>query len=172
MTFLFFIFAALTLFGGIGVVVNRNPVTSAFSMILSFLGLAALFIQLNAYLVGVLQILVYAGAIMVLFLFVLMLLSLRDEGPSFIRWSVGKALAVVIAFGIWAQLALVLGQHDPEALVPQIVSSGEEVDSIKLIGQLLFTEYLLPFEAISLLLLVAVIGAVVIAKRRYPGSSS
>ena len=109
---------------------------------------------------------------MVLFLFVLMLLSLRDEGPSFIRWSVGKVLAVVIAFGIWAQLALVLGQHDPGALVPQIVSSGEEVDSIKLIGQLLFTEYLLPFEAISLLLLVAVIGAVVIAKRRYPGSSS
>jgi NADH-quinone oxidoreductase subunit J len=129
-------------------------------------------VMMQAEFVAVIQVLVYAGAIMVLFLFVLMLLSLRDEGPSFIRWSVGKVLAVVIAFGIWAQLALVLGQHDPEALVPQIVSSGEEVDSIKLIGQLLFTEYLLPFEAISLLLLVAVIGAVVIAKRRYPGSSS
>jgi NADH-quinone oxidoreductase subunit J len=138
----------------------------------SFFSLAAVYVMIQAEFVAVIQVLVYAGAIMVLFLFVLMLLSLRDEGPSFIRWSVGKVLAVVIAFGIWAQLALVLGQHDPEALVPQIVSSGEEVDSIKLIGQLLFTEYLLPFEAISLLLLVAVIGAVVIAKRRYPGSSS
>jgi NADH-quinone oxidoreductase subunit J len=138
----------------------------------SFFSLAAVYVMMQAEFVAVIQVLVYAGAIMVLFLFVLMLLSLRDEGPSFIRWSVGKVLAAVIAFGIWAQLALVLGQHDPEALVPQIVSSGEEVDSIKLIGQLLFTEYLLPFEAISLLLLVAVIGAVVIAKRRYPGSSS
>lgn len=137
-----------------------------------FFSLAAVYVMIQAEFVAVIQVLVYAGAIMVLFLFVLMLLSLRDEGPSFIRWSVGKVLAVVIAFGIWAQLALVLGQHDPEALVPQIVSSGEEIDSIKLIGQLLFTEYLLPFEAISLLLLVAVIGAVVIAKRRYPGSSS
>ena len=142
------------------------------SLVGSFFSLAAVYVMMQAEFVAVIQVLVYAGAIMVLFLFVLMLLSLRDEGPSFIRWSVGKVLAVVIAFGIWAQLALVLGQHDPEALVPQIVSSGEEVDSIKLIGQLLFTEYLLPFEAISLLLLVAVIGAVVIAKRRYPGSSS
>ena len=142
------------------------------SLVGSFFSLAAVYVMMQAEFVAVIQVLVYAGAIMVLFLFVLMLLSLRDEGPSFIRWSVGKVLAVVIAFGIWAQLALVLGQHDPGALVPQIVSSGEEVDSIKLIGQLLFTEYLLPFEAISLLLLVAVIGAVVIAKRRYPGSSS
>ena len=142
------------------------------SLVGSFFSLAAVYVMMQAEFVAVIQVLVYAGAIMVLFLFVLMLLSLRDEGPSFIRWSVGKVLAVVIAFGIWAQLALVLGQHDPEALVPQIVSSGEEVDSIKLIGQLLFTEYLLPFEAISLLLLVAEIGAVVIAKRRYPGSSS
>jgi NADH-quinone oxidoreductase subunit J len=142
------------------------------SLVGSFFSLAAVYVMMQAEFVAVIQVLVYAGAIMVLFLFVLMLLSLQDEGPSFIRWSVGKMLAVVIAFGIWAQLALVLGQHDPEALVPQIVSSGEEVDSIKLIGQLLFTEYLLPFEAISLLLLVAVIGAVVIAKRRYPGSSS
>jgi NADH-quinone oxidoreductase subunit J len=142
------------------------------SLVGSFFSLAAVYVMMQAEFVAVIQVLVYAGAIMVLFLFVLMLLSLRDEGPSFIRWSVGKVLAAVIAFGIWAQLALVLGQHDPEALVPQIVSSGEEVDSIKLIGQLLFTEYLLPFEAISLLLLVAVIGAVVIAKRRYPGSSS
>ena len=71
MTFLFYIFAALALVGGIGVVVNRNPVSAAFAMIVSFLGLAALFIQLDAYLVGVLQIHVYAGAIMVLFIFII-----------------------------------------------------------------------------------------------------
>ena len=168
---LFYLFALLSVLGALGVLFLRNPIHGAMSLVGSFFSLAAVYVMMQAEFVAVIQVLVYAGAIMVLFLFVLMLLSLRDEGPSFIRWSVGKMLAVVIAFGIWAQLALVLGQHDPEALVPQTVSSGEEVDSIKLIGQLLFTEYLLPFEAISLLLLVAVIGAVVIAKRRYPGSS-
>jgi len=79
MTFLFYIFAALALVGGIGVVLNKNPVSSAFAMIVSFLGLAALFIQLDAYLVGILQILVYAGAIMVLFLFIIMLLDVEVE---------------------------------------------------------------------------------------------
>ena len=99
MTFLFYIFAALALVGGIGVVANRNPVSSAISMVVSFLGLAALFIQLDAYLVGVLQILVYAGAIMVLFLFIIMLLDLEnEEGKRFNPLSTLGAM--VVAGGI------------------------------------------------------------------------
>ena len=172
MSFIFYAGGAVALISTLLVILQTNVVHALIYLVLSLLAVAVVFFSLGAPFVALLEAIVYAGAIMVLFLFVLMLLSLRDEGPSFIRWSVGKVLAVVISFGIWVQLALVLGQHNPEALVPQIVSSGEEIDSIKLIGQLLFTEYLLPFEAISLLLLVAVIGAVVIAKRRYPRSSS
>ena len=99
MTFLFYLFAALAVIGGIGVVANKNPVSSAFAMILSFLGLAALFIQLDAYLVGILQVLVYAGAIMVLFLFIVMLLDLEDEeGRRFGFFS--TAGAVIVAGGL------------------------------------------------------------------------
>ena len=76
---LFYLFAAIMLIGGTMVVFMRNPVSSALSMVLSFLGLAALFVGLNAYLIGILQILVYAGAIMVLFIFIIMLLDLKKE---------------------------------------------------------------------------------------------
>src|ERR671937_849602 len=78
--FLFWIFALLTLIFGAGVVVNRNPIASALSLVVSFLGLAALFISLDAFFVGIIQVLVYAGAVMVLFLFIIMLLNLQAEG--------------------------------------------------------------------------------------------
>lgn len=168
---LFYLFALLSVAGAFGVLFLRNPVHGAMSLVGSFFCLGAIYVMIQAEFVAVIQVLVYAGAIMVLFLFVLMLLSLRAEGPTFIRWSLGKVLGAVMAFGIWAQLALVLGQHAPGVQVPQPIPAGQETDSIKLIGQLLFTEYLLPFEAISLLLLVAVVGAVVIAKRRSSGAS-
>ena len=99
MTFLFYIFAAIAVIGGIGVVVYKNPVSSAFAMILSFLGLAAIFIQLDAYLVGILQILVYAGAIMVLFLFIIMLMDVKEEeGKTFKFGAIVGAVLVVGGF--------------------------------------------------------------------------
>ncbi len=80
--FLFWIFALLTVIFGAAVVINRNPVASALSLVVSFLGLAALFMSLNAYFIGIIQVLVYAGAVMVLFLFIIMLLDLRAEEAS------------------------------------------------------------------------------------------
>jgi NADH-quinone oxidoreductase subunit J len=110
MTFLFYLFSALALFGGIGVVVCRNPVSAAFSMVLSFLGLASLFIQLDAYLVGTLQILVYAGAIMVLFLFIIMLLDVpEEEKRRFPLATFAGAGSVVVAFLILVVLVLSRG---------------------------------------------------------------
>src|ERR1700746_2387245 len=97
--FLFWIFALLTLIFGAAVVINRNPVASALSLVVSFLGLAALFMSLNAYFVGIIQVLVYAGAVMVLFLFIIMLLDFRAEKARQINWLAlagGLAVALVL----------------------------------------------------------------------------
>src|ERR1700747_2353708 len=100
--FLFWIFALLTVIFGAAVILNRNPVASALSLVVSFLGLAALFVSLNAYFIGVIQVLVYAGAVMVLFLFIIMLLDLRAEERLRINW-------VAVAAGLAVSLIL-LGQ--------------------------------------------------------------
>ncbi len=166
MTFLFYIFAAFALIGGIGVVVYRNPVSSAFSMILSFLGLAALFIQLNAYLVGVLQILVYAGAIMVLFLFIIMLINVEEEEKRrFPIFSFLGAGGIAVAFV--ALLAVVLKRFGPgEATIPPIKAlEGPGTSDTHLIGELLFSTYWFPIQIVAILLLVSTVGVVVLSKK-------
>src|SRR5260370_4983825 len=94
--FLFWIFALMMLVFGVAVVINRNPVASALSLVVSFLALAALFMSLDAYFIGIIQVLVYAGAIMVLFLFIIMLLDLRAEGLRKINW-VSSAGGIAVA---------------------------------------------------------------------------
>src|SRR5438309_1015758 len=97
--FLFWPFALLMLMFGAAVVVNRNPVASALSLVVSFLGLAALFMSLDAYFIGIIQVLVYAGAVMVLFLFIIMLLDLRAEEGRRINWvtlAAGLAVALIL----------------------------------------------------------------------------
>src|SRR5437879_8393497 len=97
--FLFWPFALLMLVFGVAVVINRNPVASALSLVVSFLGLAALFVSLDAYFIAVIQVLVYAGAVMVLFLFIIMLLDLRAEKICRINWpATTGGIAVAIAF--------------------------------------------------------------------------
>ncbi|MCG8602453.1 MAG: NADH-quinone oxidoreductase subunit J [Verrucomicrobiales bacterium] len=167
MTFLFYIFAALALVGGIGVVVNKNPVTSAFSMIVSFLGLAALFIQLDAYLVGVLQILVYAGAIMVLFLFIIMLLDVQEEEKR--RFPLIAALgAAGVAGGITILIVTVLKRsHIGDATIPKLATAeGPGNSDVHRIGELLFSQYWFPVLMVAVLLLVATVGAVVLSKKQ------
>src|ERR1041385_6855809 len=115
-SFLFWIFALLMLIFGAGVVIARNPVASALSLVVSFLGLAALFMSLNAFFIGIIQVLVYAGAVMVLFLFIIMLLDLRAEErrrTNFVAFAGGVAVAVIF-FG---QLYLVIG-HLRQAKLP------------------------------------------------------
>src|SRR5919204_4775022 len=112
MSVLFWCFALLTLVFGAGVVINRNPVASALNLVVSFLGLAALFMLLDAFFIGIIQVLVYAGAVMVLFLFIIMLLDLRAEKMRRINWlaAVGGT-AVAIAF--LAQVFYVIGRFKP-----------------------------------------------------------
>jgi len=165
---IFYIFAVLSVLGALGVLFLRNPIHCALSLVGTFFCLGAIYVMLNAEFVAVIQVLVYAGAIMVLFLFVLMLLSSKDSERYVNKWSV-KILAGLLSLGIFIQIA---GLFTANEL--QLGSKGEyplevveEVGSITLIGRLLFTDYILSFEIIAILLLVAVIGAVVIAKRRF-----
>src|ERR1700757_3950823 len=113
---LFWTFALLMLVFGVAVVANRNPVASALSLVVSFLGLAALFMSLDAYFIGIIQVLVYAGAIMVLFLFIIMLLDLRSEKLRNINWiASGGGIAVALVFMI--QIFSVVGRF-PAARQP------------------------------------------------------
>ncbi|HQW29284.1 MAG: NADH-quinone oxidoreductase subunit J [Verrucomicrobiales bacterium] len=166
MSFLFYIFSALALVGGIGVVVNRNPVSAAFSMVISFLGLAALFIQLDAYLVGTLQILVYAGAIMVLFLFIIMLLDVREEEKR--RFPVINILGaggVVVAFIGLLIVVLTRGGLGKVTLPALTTVEGPGTSDVHRIGELLFSHYWFPVQVVGVLLLVATVGVVVLSKK-------
>src|SRR3954464_15187476 len=161
--FLFWIFAVLTVVFGAAVVLNRNPVASALSLVVSFLGLAGLFISLNAFFVGVIQILVYAGAVMVLFLFIIMLLDLRAEKLRKINWpATAGGIAVAVVF--LAQVLAVIGRYQPASRsFPPL--TGAALDDVRGIGMRLFESYNLPLQIICILVLVATIGVVVLSKR-------
>ena len=169
MLIIFYIFAALSILGGLGVLFLRNPIHCALSLVGTFFCLGSIYVMLNAEFVAVIQVLVYAGAIMVLFLFVLMLLSSKTSDQNTNKWPIGKILAGLLSLGIFVKIASLFSMGDlqlgPKGAYPLEVV--EEVGSISLIGRLLFTDYILSFEIIAILLLVAVIGAVVIAKRRF-----
>src|SRR2546428_3772093 len=153
---LFWFFALLMLVFGAAVVINRNPIASALNLVVSFLGLAALFISLDAYFIGIIQVLVYAGAIMVLFLFIIMLLDLRAEKLRKINW-IASAGGVVVALALLTQIFYVIGnlQAARETFPPLPRSTTDDVRNI---GLLLFENYNLPFQIVGVLVLVATIG--------------
>ena len=148
---------------GAAVIINRNPIASALSLVVSFLGLAALFMSLDAFFVGIIQVLVYAGAVMVLFLFIIMLLDLRAEERrkiNFVAFAGGIAVAVVF-FG---QVYLVIGQLRQSKL-PFPALPLNHSDDVRNVGLLLFGNYNLPFQIIGVIILVATIGVIVLSKR-------
>jgi NADH-quinone oxidoreductase subunit J len=163
---LFYLFAFLTVTFGFLVVANpfsRNPVTSAMFLVLTIVSLAGLFVLLHAFFLAAVQILVYAGAVMVLFLFVIMLLDVKTEEHRRLRGFTAKVLAGVGPLVVVAIVFLFL-----RTLVNSPVS-GEASPSLEgatiPLGKLLFTQYLLPFEIVSVLLLVAMIGVVLLSKK-------
>jgi NADH-quinone oxidoreductase subunit J len=159
---LFYVFAFLTLVFGFLVVANpfsRNPVTSAMFLVLTIVSLAGLFVLLHAFFLAAVQVLVYAGAVMVLFLFVIMLLDLRAEERERIKlFSVAAGLVAAGAILFAFLQSLVRSPLGPEA-TPTL-----EGGTIPL-GKLLFSQYLLPFEIVSVLLLVAMVGVVLLSKK-------
>jgi NADH-quinone oxidoreductase subunit J len=166
-TLAFYLFGALAVAASIGVIGQRNPMYSVMLLITSFGALAGLYVLLDAPFTAVTQIIIYAGAIMVLFLFVVMLLNVpREEpapagrvgllGPTGVK--LGALLSAVLAVDIvWAISRFGLGYFDDEV--------AAEVSDVGNIGRSLFTEHAFAFEATSVLILVAMVGAVVLARR-------
>ena len=161
--FLFWFFAFLMLAFGAAVVLNRNPIASALSLVICFMGLSALFMSLDAFFIGIIQVLVYAGAVMVLFLFIIMLLDLRVEQLRKINWFV-VAGGGVVALAFFLQIYFVVRQLSI-ARLPFPPLTANKADDVHNIGTLLFTNYNLPFQIIGVLVLVATIGVVVLSKR-------
>lgn len=163
---LFFVLAALAFLSALGVVIRRNAVHSALLLVLNFACLAVIYVLLQAQFMAVVQVAVYAGAIMVLFLFVIMLLNLGtldEEVRS--RWPVWQSVGVVLAGGLAVMAALVAvaaaGRLGRTGLPRQ-----EASENVQAVGQTLLSSYLYPFEVVSLLLLVAMVGAAVLSRRR------
>jgi NADH-quinone oxidoreductase subunit J len=159
----FYLFAFLTLLCGVLVIANpftRNPVTSAMFLVLTIVSMAGLFIQLHAFFLAAVQVLVYAGAVMVLFVFVIMLLDLKEEERRRIK-------AVMAGLGVVAvtMIALAMIRTIQHSAVGFNLNKPEVEGSTIEIGQRLFTQFALPFEVLSLLLLVAMIGTVLLSKR-------
>jgi NADH-quinone oxidoreductase subunit J len=158
---LFYVFGSLAVLLGALVVALKNPVHSAVALIGNLFLVAGLFAMLDAHFLAAIQVLVYAGAILVLFLFVIMLLNLRDEELGAARRTLLKWLAAVAVLGSGAVGVVVLIRQPVSALG----ALPEGFGTIETIGRLLFGRYLLPFEASSIILLSAILGAVAIAKR-------
>ena len=160
MTTLFYVFAVLTVVSACGVIFARSPIYSAMSLVGTFFCLAGIYVLLLAHTIAVFQVLVYAGAIMVLFLFVIMLLSLGEPGAGE-KFTVSRLVGVVTAIGLCVGLVSASWNFVPIGADPP-ASFG----TLQSIGAQLYTQWLAPFEAVSLLLLVAMVGAVVVAKSR------
>ncbi|OLC99130.1 MAG: hypothetical protein AUI88_02265 [Gemmatimonadetes bacterium 13_1_40CM_3_70_8] len=166
---LFWAFAGLALASALACITRRSPVASALWLVVTLFALAALFVLLDAQFIAVLQLLVYAGAIMVLFLFVIMLLNLGRPGPMDVKGPVGVGTAFllggVLLFQLWIlrQAALPASIQLPPGSMARL---QQEQGFVAAIAQPLFDTYLIPFEITSLLLLAALVGAVVLAKRR------
>jgi NADH-quinone oxidoreductase subunit J len=161
--FLFWIFALLMLIFGAAVIINRNPVASALSLVVSFFGLAALFLSLDAYFIAVIQVLVYAGAIMVLFLFIIMLLDLRAEKLRKINW-VASGGGIAVALALMVQIFSVV-ERFPAAKQSFPPLPKPAADDVHQIGLLLFNNYNLPFQIIGIVILVATVGVIILSRR-------
>jgi NADH-quinone oxidoreductase subunit J len=161
--FHFYLFGLIAIASALAFVTRKSPVAAALWLVNTMFCLAALYIMLDAQFIGAIQVLVYAGAIMVVFLFVVMLLNLGHPSELADVKGLGTRLAAgLVGLGLLAELGAIGRQHLP--LQRPLLPEGANV--VTPVAASLFTDYLLPFEITSVLLLAAIIGAVVLAKRR------
>ena len=159
---LFWIFAVVMLAFGVSVIAQPNPVSGALSLVVTFIALAVLFVSLDAFFIGIIQILVYAGAVMVLFLFIIMLMDLgagqrKGSHPATLA---GGVLIALVFVGQLLQVLSAFPQGDRG--MPALSAPVNDVQSV---GHVLFTSYNLPFQIVAVLILVATVGVVVLSKR-------
>ena len=164
---LFFVFAFIAVASALLMVSRANPMKSALFLILNFIALAGIYLTLHAQFVAIMQIIVYAGAIMVLVLFVIMLLNLQDDKRlqevrswrSYVAIGFSAVLLVLIIHAVSSVTVLDYGPISPQS---------ESIGTVEHIGKVLYTSFIFPIEITSLLLTAAIIGALVLAKKRFP----
>ncbi|MGZ3372457.1 MAG: NADH-quinone oxidoreductase subunit J family protein [Gemmatimonadaceae bacterium] len=172
--FHFYLFGVIALASAITFVTRRSPVTAALWLVNTMFSLAALYVMLDAQFVGVMQVLVYAGAIMVVFLFVVMLLNLGHPSElADARGAGWKLAATLIGFGLLSEIIVITKTKLPQQLVVARDFNEQQLQKLNAVGMIaepLFRDYLLAFELTSVLLLVAITGAVVLGRGRAAGA--
>jgi NADH-quinone oxidoreductase subunit J len=164
-TLLFLLFAGLAIGCAVSMVAQRNPLYSAISLIGVFIALACLYVMLSAPFIAAVQVIVYAGAIMVLVVFVIMLLNVEEEERRPLRLRYLLPAAVVLAALLVAEATFFIYSANETSSAPARDLSASNVGLTEMIGRGLFTQYLLPFEITSVLLLMAIVGAMTLARR-------
>lgn len=158
----FFVFAILAVGSAIAVVSLRNPVHSVISLMVCFLQMAALFVMLRAPFIAVVQVFVYVGAVLVLFLFVIMMLDIQKAGME--RFVSGGHLWVIALLGgLFIEMVLIVSKSRLAAVTAP--SATRLSGTVREVGEALFSKYVLPFEVVSLILLVALLGAIVLGRK-------
>ena len=164
-TLVFYMFAAITVFAALRVITARNPVHAALFLVLAFCSSAGIWILLEAEFLAITLVLVYVGAVMVLFLFVVMMLDINLEQlrEGFWRWfPFGAMLAVFVGF----QMIWVLGNRRTAETGAQVIKHAANYSNTKELGRLIYTDYVYPFELAAVLLLVAIVAAIALTLRR------
>ena len=158
--YFFLFFAVVAVVSSVAMILQRNPIYSVLLLIMVMISIAGLYLMLDAEFVAIIQIVVYAGAIMVLFLFVIMLLNLSRENSGVFR--IQKPVAILLVGLLFLPVAAMVMTYADGSFVPDLDSGYGEVEQI---GSLLFTKYLLHVEILAVLLLIAIVGAVVLTRK-------
>lgn len=164
---LFVLFALIAAVSGIMMITRKNPVISALFLILNFAALAGIYLLLNAQFIAVVQVIVYAGAIMVLFLFVIMLLRPEEEKNILKSNRLVKYLAIAAGILVFAQIVALLLFFKPLNVVNPDMMQRIEIGTVENIGSELYTKYIVPVQVAAFILLSATIGALVLAKKKF-----
>jgi NADH-quinone oxidoreductase subunit J len=164
---LFLVFGILLLLSALLTILHRNPITSALFLVLSFCSLAGIYLLLRAEFLAMVQIIVYAGAIMVLFLFVIMYLNLKHDVETGVQIAVRRGVGWLLAVTVGALAVAMFQRH--WAPGPVMAAAETTHGNTEAIGRLLYSKYLFPFELTSIILLAAMIGVIVIGKGRQGG---
>lgn len=168
--FHFYLFGLIAIASALAFITRKSPVAAALWLVNTMFSLAAIYVMMDAHFIGAIQVLVYAGAIMVVFLFVVMLLNLgHPEELSDIKGTWGKVGAGLLGLAILAQIGAItrpLAQKELTVPAAEAAASLRELNAVGVLAKPLFSEHLLAFEVTSILLLVAIVGAVVLGKRR------
>ncbi len=160
--YLFVLLAVIAIASALGMVLNKSTVNSALMLVINLVTLSGIYLLLNAQFLALIQILVYAGAIMVLFLFVIMLLNVDDEQSLFSKFRLKYFLSFLLGSVIFAQILYSIGGVTD--MLPQISSDMLEIGTVEAVGDVLYTDYLFTFEMTAILLTAAVVGALMVAQ--------